>query len=322
MRELTWHALQYLPSERGPPERPACPSCYGYGLQTVDPVGVNLGDAVEGDVEVVPVGGQHLFIAGKNALAAIRAVGLDKGPVGYADPTRFGQPGANDRLSEVRPRRRLMPPAGGFEVGKASGSRLEAVLRLTIHEDVEIAVVPGLYLERPARVDLVRADRQAQRVVAVLTEADIDKPWLSEVNPKSHVIVRWPEPVATDNPGGQHRDAVTERCQQHAEPAVELVTESAPAPMHEFVQQCLWVEDDGLAQVDAQVLEGHREQVALVQLTKAACVEVRGGFRPDSVQVRLYLTGFHASTVAGQGFLRSSISHAWSRTCQAMRRVA
>ena len=52
------------------------------------------------------------------------------------------------------------------------------------------------------------------------------------------------------------------------EGSVELVAEAAPPAHHDLLEERILAQDDGLAQVDAQVLEGDREQMAGVHVSE------------------------------------------------------
>src|SRR6266508_450498 len=97
-------------------------------------------DPVEHDAEMGPVRLQHLVVAAELPLAAVAAGGLDQRPAAERDPPAFGEPRADQRPGEVRPRRGLVPPAGGLEVGQGAGSPLEAVLELAVAQHVQVAV--------------------------------------------------------------------------------------------------------------------------------------------------------------------------------------
>jgi hypothetical protein len=63
-----------------------------------------------------------------------------------------------------------------------------------------------------------------------------------------------------------------------------------------LVQQCLLVEDDALAQVDAEVLERHREQMAQLEVSQCLGVGPLGAGRADARQVGGQLLVLHPSS--------------------------
>jgi len=64
---------------------------------------------------------------------------------------------------------------------------------------------------------------------------------------------------------GDPGHAGAERLQQQREQSVELVAEAAAAPLHDLVDQVALLQRDRLGQVDAQVLERHRDLMRPVQ---------------------------------------------------------
>jgi hypothetical protein len=96
-----------------------------------------------------------------------------------------------------------VPPAGRLEVAQLAGARLGPVLRLAVPADVEVAVGGRGDAEGPAGVGLLGVELEAQRVVAVATEADVGqpRPGVAGVDAEGQVVERRPEPVGAEDPG-------------------------------------------------------------------------------------------------------------------------
>jgi hypothetical protein len=127
--------------------------------------------------------------------------------------------------------------------------------------------------------------------VAVAAEADVDQPRsrAAKVDAQGEVIERWPQPVGAEDAGGQEGHPEAQGGQEGREGAIEFIAEPPAAPLDELVDQRLRVEDDRLAEVDAEVLERHREQVAQLQLPEGGGVGPRGAGGADPRQVRVHV---------------------------------
>lgn len=83
---------------------------------------------------------------------------------------------------------------------------------------------------------------------------------------------------------------VAECGEQRAEGAVQFVAEAAPPASDQLVQQPLLLQHDLLAEVDRQVLEGHRPQMAQMQLVQCPAGGFRRALRPDPAEICVGLT--------------------------------
>src|SRR5215469_16618788 len=116
------------------------------------------GHAVQHDAEVGAVSRQYLVILGQEMLLPFTVGRLDKRPVADGNSAVLSEPRADQGPGEMRLRRGLLPPGGGLEVAQLPGPRLDSVLGLAVHEDVEVAVSGIGYPERSAGVALLRAN--------------------------------------------------------------------------------------------------------------------------------------------------------------------
>src|SRR6266699_3716419 len=89
------------------------------------------------------------------------------------------------------------------------------------------------------------------------------------------MVEGWAQPVGAMYARREKGGRKAEIPEQRGERTVELVTEPAPMTVDDLVDQRVVVEHDRLAQVDAQVLEWHRQQVAHLQLAQCVAVGVR-----------------------------------------------
>src|SRR6266702_7642869 len=94
--------------------------------------GPDLRYPVEGDPEVLAVGGEHGLVRGHLVLGPCPARGPDQRPAAERHPAVVGQQRADQALGEMRQRRGLLPPAGRDEVRKQPLPPLEPVLRLAV----------------------------------------------------------------------------------------------------------------------------------------------------------------------------------------------
>src|SRR3954468_23389347 len=84
---------------------------------------------VEDDAEMFAISVQDCRIVRAQLALALLAVNrLYQHPAAQRDPSRRGEPRADQRPREVRLRRRRVPPAGWLEVGQVPGTALEPVL--------------------------------------------------------------------------------------------------------------------------------------------------------------------------------------------------
>jgi hypothetical protein len=79
------------------------------------------------------------------------------------------------------------------------------------------------------------------------------------------IEIRAEAAVRSRHAGREQGDLKPEGAQQGREQPVELVTEAAAPPRHHLVEQGFVVEDDRLAGVDAEVLEGNGLEVGYLQ---------------------------------------------------------
>jgi hypothetical protein len=107
-----------------------------------------------------------------------------------------------------------------------------------------------------------------------------------KVNQQRQVVEWRPEPVIAENPRREQPDVEAQRAEQQGERPVELVAEAAPPPGDDLADQVVRLQRDGLAQVNAQVLERDRQQMSQVQRTQGSVVSLAGASGADPVQVR------------------------------------
>jgi len=129
---------------------------------------------------------------------------------------------------------------------------------------------------------------QQQRVHGVAAETHVGQAGpgsVGRVYQQGQVVERRPEAVRTMHAGADHDHVGAEGPQQQRESAVELVTEPAPPPGHDLVEQLVLVQGYGLGQVDAQVLERHRQLMGPVQDPEGRRVDDLGAADADAVKV-------------------------------------
>jgi hypothetical protein len=200
----------------------------------------------------------------------------------------------------------LVPPARRLEVAERTGARVQPVLRLAVHQDIQVAVRLFDDAEDTDGVGLIGlADVQPQRQIAEPAESDIREPPPIpvatptvdvHVDAQREVVVRRSKTLRCVGAGVQQADRVTQRGQQCPERPVELITKPAAPSPHHLVDQRLLVEHDAFAQVDAEVLERHRAQVAELQLPQRGRVGPRRAGRADPRQVGVQLRAVHPRT--------------------------
>jgi hypothetical protein len=116
------------------------------------------------------------------------------------------------------------------------------------------------------------------------------------------MVERRPERTPAIHTGGDHGHVRPEGPQQQRERPVELVTEPASPPGHDLAEQLVLGQHDGLGQVDAQVLERHRQQVGPVQIAERRRVEGRGRRDGDAVEIAGKGAGVHAPMLDPPGY--------------------
>src|SRR3569833_3727383 len=278
-------AISYVVSrsDTWPPSAESSPHSWDARRPAGDASG---GDAVQLDPEPGAVGGQHLDVVAALTLVALvpsRTDGrADEGASAQGHPARLGERRADEGAGEVRLRRAAVPPAPGLEVTERAGPRLQAILRRAVLEHVEVALGRLGDPEDAAWIVLVITLVEPQRVVRVTAEADVGAP---RPGPYGEVVVRHAAPVAGERAGGRQLDLEAERRQQRREGAAQLVAEPAAAPVDDLGDQRLGLQDDVLAEVDAQVLEGHRAQMTQVQVAQRVRVGPCWARGFDSVEV-------------------------------------
>src|SRR5580704_12193914 len=266
------------------------------------------GDTIQGYAEVVAVGGQQGVIAGQLVFGAGFAAGPDQRSAADRDPAAvFGEPRADGLLGEGGQRRRLLPPAGGNEVGQGPSPQLDPVLRLAVLEHLDVAV-RGVGQQEPAsRILLLGPAVQHQRTDAVPAEAHIRQPRAAAVGKayeQRQVVIWRPEPLCAVHARGSPRYLGAQRLQQERERPVEFVAEPAPPVADDLGYQVVFVQRDRLAQVDAQVLERHGDLVSPVQHTKRRCVGGQRRSETDPLQIGLgRALVHHAPPVPGGGWI-------------------
>ncbi len=92
-----------------------------------------------------------------------------------------------------------------------------------------------------------------------------------------------------EDPGGEQFDAVAEGPQQRGEGTVEFVAEPAAPTPHDLLQQRLRFEHDGLAEVDAEVLERDGVQVRLLEPRQLGGTGAGGALGTDPGEVGRHL---------------------------------
>ena len=166
----------------------------------------------------------------------------------------------------MRCRGRRLPPSHRHELGQRARAALEAVLRFAVHEDVQIAVLRVQDKELAIGIGL-RVDRgQPQRMPGEPAEADVGEPGFLEFDDDGGVVQRRAEgAVRREDLGGVQPGVEAEFAQERGEQAVQLVAESAAAPVHDLVEERVFGQVDRLAEMHAEVLERDRGQVPLLQ---------------------------------------------------------
>lgn len=107
--------------------------------------------------------------------------------------------------------------------------------------------------------------------MTVRPEPDVRQPVapVHRPHPQREMVVRDPEPpLLPVHPPREQRDVEAQRPEQRPERPVQFVAEATPAPAHHLVQQPLLLQHDLLTQMDRQVLERHRLQMAQVQVAQ------------------------------------------------------
>ena len=119
-------------------------------------------------------------------------------------------------------------------------------------------------------------------------EAHVGEPWPAAVgraHDERQMIERRAQAGLPVYPGGDPAHLRAERLQQQRECPVELIAEAAAATAHDLVDQVALVQRDRLGQVNAQVLERHRQLVGTVQRAQARRVTSSRRGDADAVQV-------------------------------------
>ena len=119
-------------------------------------------------------------------------------------------------------------------------------------------------------------------------EADVGEPGAGAVggaHDERQVVEGRAEAGLPVYPGADPAHPRAERLEQQREGPVELVAEAAAATAHDLVDQVGLIQGDGLGQVNAQVLERHRQLMRQVQ--RAQTRRVTGSRRGDADPVQV-----------------------------------
>lgn len=79
----------------------------------------------------------------------------------------------------------------------------------------------------------------------------------------------------------------SQRFQSQAKKLVEFETVSSSTPMDKFIGENLWIERDGSAQGDIEVLEWNRKSLSRVHLPQSLFIRLWGMAQADSFKVLL-----------------------------------
>ena len=130
----------------------------------------------------------------------------------------------------------------------------------------------------------------------MVPEADVCQPGAAGLHAQDHVVEERAHRAAlSEHARGEVGDRKPESREQVAEGSVELVAEAAPPAQHDLVEEGILVQDDGLPQMDAQVLEGNRELMAGVQISECLGRWRGRALCPDPLQVLHRLAVHNAS---------------------------
>jgi hypothetical protein len=158
--------------------------------------------------------------------------------------------------------------------------RLDSVLQNIIPVQVPVTIVHPPKAEDPTGILLCKALLEAERVEAVIAEADIDQPLRTLERPDlQHQMVEWwTERLTTPDTSSKERDFVSKKPEEVREQAVQLVTEAASAAPEDFVGERLGIQADHFAEMDAEVLERDLFEMRRVQQPEllAICAACRG----------------------------------------------
>ncbi len=250
------------------------------------------------DAEVVPVRRQQRVVRVQLLLSPGPALGLDEHPAADRHPAAWNQPGADRAAGEVGQRRGLLPPARRDAVGERPLPGLESVLRPAVPENVDVSRVGVGEPEPAGRIVLVIPGVQQQRIVAVTAEAHVGEPRPAAVgraHDERQMIERRAQARFPVDPGGDPAHLRAEGLEQQRESPVELIAEAAAATAHDLVDQVAFVQRDRLGQMNAQVLERHRQLVRTVQRAQARPVTNGRRGNAETVQIRHHGFVIHRS---------------------------
>ena len=189
-----------------------------------------------------------------------------------------------------------LPEAGGPEVGQPIWPRVQPILRLAALEHVNVRT-DIVDVEPAGRIVLRLAGVQPERLRGELPESDIDQIGPIQRHPDRHVIERRAVALRTVHPRLQQLDAIAEMAEQCPEETVEFVAEAAATAYHDLLEELILVQDDRLAQMDAEVLERHGAQMRSLQQPQPHVVGWAGVARTDPLQIGPRLVRIHALTL-------------------------
>src|SRR5436190_10440423 len=145
------------------------------------------------------------------------------------------------------------------KIGPKTRLQRESVARPgSVEEDKRLAIW----------LDAIRAGAAAikRHRIERLPKADIGEPRAVEFDEQCEVVeLRTESAGIAGHARGQQSDAESEIAEQQGEHAVELVTKSAAATGHNFIEQALRVEHDRTRRVYIQILERNAKQVGALQ---------------------------------------------------------
>jgi cell pole-organizing protein PopZ len=165
----------------------------------------------------------------------------------------------------------------------------EAVLGRAVLHHIEVAV-PGVEdTKRATWVGLVRALVESEWVVTVAPESHVDEPRFGRLDVKREMVEGRTEHGTAEDLRRQQRDLEAEGAEQGREQPVALVAEPTSPAFDDLLEERDLVESHGLAEVDAQVLERDREEMAQLDFAQVRPVDPRGPAGADASEIRVRL---------------------------------